>query len=86
MPVIRKEDIVKRAMTGLIGDNQKTVTADKLYKRVWDQCKRLGLYYPAWPVFVGAVRANGATIVARKRNGKTVFIVNLPRRGKLGRR
>jgi hypothetical protein len=82
MPTMRKTDVVKMAMTGLIGDNQKTIVADKLYKRVMDQCHRLGVYVPAWPVFVDAVRANKGSFFLRQSRS----IVRLPARGKLGKR
>ena len=79
MPSMRKTDVVKRAMTGLIGDNRKTISADKLYSRVYDQCKRLGVYPPSWSAFVDGVRENGGSFT----RGKYGFVVKLPQRKKL---
>ena len=77
----RKTDVVKRAMTGLIGDNRKTITADKLYARVVDQSKRLGVYVPSWSAYVDSVRANGGSFTYR--GGTQSIIVKLPRRRRL---
>jgi len=78
MPKMRKTDVVKRAMTGLIGDGRKTITADKLYSRVVDQCKRIGVYATSWSAFVDSVRRNGGTFTYRA--GTTSIIVQLPKR------
>jgi hypothetical protein len=82
MPGMRKIDVVKRAMVGLIGDNRKTVTIDKLYRRVTDQCRRIGVYSPSWNVFIDAIQANGGTL---SRSNEAGFVVKLPVRGKLGK-
>jgi len=71
---------VKRAIVGLIGDKQKTIDGDKLYKRVQDQCKRSGVPVPSWPKYIDLIRSANCKPVQRP-NG--TIIVYLPTRKSL---
>ena len=56
-----KNIAVHDALTGLIGDNRRTISSTRLYNRVVDQCKRHGIAVPSWARFVDLARQQGVT-------------------------
>lgn len=77
-------DALKRATVGLIGDGQKTVSGDKLYRRVVDQCKRYGIYAPSRAKYIDLLRAGHYRLYMHPDH--ETITVYLFKRGKLGRR
>ena len=72
-------DMVKEAMTGLVGDNVRTIPRAVLEDRVTDVADRYGEYPPAIPMFVEAVREAGGRFMGPVGDATVV----LPRRPKL---
>ncbi len=52
---VTREDLIKRATIGLIGDGVKTISTGELYERVCDQADRVGEHKPSWPAFIDAI-------------------------------
>ena len=50
-------DLVKAAVLGPMGDRVQEMTLNELRSRVYDQAEKMGVYPPADPALVDAVRA-----------------------------
>lgn len=53
---MKREDLLKAASLGPLGDRVQGMPLEELHTRVVDQAKRHGVHAPSWPRFVDIVR------------------------------